>query len=85
MDDYDPVSAALRVLLDVCRRMDAENQDERPTESEYQAAIAMGYRALADAAVSEPVEYSIDTDPEKWHAAFDMAIASSSESSGEGG
>ena len=65
MDDYDPVSAALRVLLDVCRRMDGDAQHERPSEDEYQTAIAMGYRALADAAVSEPVEYSIDTDPDK--------------------
>jgi hypothetical protein len=49
---HDPVSAALRVLLDVCRRMDSGNPDVRPSEDEYRAAIAMGYRALADATLA---------------------------------
>lgn len=42
---------ALRELHSVCVRMDAEFQDARPTEEEYQAAMAGAAAALAGAAL----------------------------------
>ena len=41
--------AALRELHRVCLGMDLENQMERPTEAEYQAAMAGAAAALAKA------------------------------------
>lgn len=37
---------ALRALHTVCKRMDLENQDARPTEEEYLAAMASARRAV---------------------------------------
>jgi hypothetical protein len=37
---------ALAKLVDVCERMDCENDAERPDEAEYQAAIASARKAL---------------------------------------
>jgi hypothetical protein len=40
------IREALSTLLDVCERMDCENDAERPDEAEYQAAIAAARKAL---------------------------------------
>jgi hypothetical protein len=34
------VAEALEQLVDVCERMDLEDQSQRPTEEEYQHALA---------------------------------------------
>jgi hypothetical protein len=38
---------ALVILSATCRRMDCEVQDHRPSEAEYQAALAIADAALA--------------------------------------
>jgi hypothetical protein len=43
------LAGALRALLDVALSMDAERQDDRPTEEAYQAALAEAQAALAEA------------------------------------
>lgn len=45
--------AALLKLYQVCEAMDAENQDERPTEDEYQAAMRDAAAVLLAAEVLE--------------------------------
>lgn len=40
------MAAALRELHSVCLAMDAEDQDKRPTEAEYQAAMREAERQL---------------------------------------
>lgn len=42
--------AALEELHRVCEAMDLENQDERPTEDEYQAAMAEAAAVLKNRA-----------------------------------
>lgn len=49
MSEAVKLLAALRRLVDVCDAMDAENQMQRPTEEEYQAAMAAAKLALAEA------------------------------------
>lgn len=44
--------AALRQLHDVCIGMDLENQTERPTEEQYQAAMAAAKKAIDEADAS---------------------------------
>lgn len=39
--------SALSNLVEVCQAMDADNQDERPTDEAYQDAIARAQAALA--------------------------------------
>lgn len=41
------VARQLRRLVDVCEGMDLEQQNQRPTEDEYQAALADARAALA--------------------------------------
>lgn len=41
------LAAALRELHSVCLAMDAEDEQQRPTEAEYQAAMQAAERALA--------------------------------------
>ena len=41
------LASALRELHSVCIQMDAEDQMQRPTETEYQAAMAAAAAALA--------------------------------------
>ena len=43
---HQHLTTALRTLLDVCQRMDAEHQGARPSEAEYQDAIAEATEAL---------------------------------------
>jgi hypothetical protein len=45
-DATPAVLAALKFLHQVCLAQDAENQMERPTEEEYQSAMAMASSAL---------------------------------------
>jgi hypothetical protein len=45
-DDPAVLRAALRRLYEVCQAMDAEQEVDRPTEEEYQAAIAQAVSAL---------------------------------------
>ena len=48
MSSHGHLLEALRELHSVCVRMDAEFQDARPTEEEYQAAMAGAAAALAE-------------------------------------
>lgn len=41
---------ALRELLDVCERMDLDNERKRPTEAEYQTAISKARTTLQEGA-----------------------------------
>ena len=45
-DHHQHLVGALRTLLDVCKRMDAEHQGARPSEAEWQDAIAEATEAL---------------------------------------
>lgn len=45
---------ALRHLVDVCERMDLDNQMERPTEIEYQSALAVARSVLYAVPIQAP-------------------------------
>lgn len=45
---------SLRELVDVCRRMECENDDMKPTEGEYQLALESGALAIYRATGERP-------------------------------
>lgn len=47
LEAHAKAMASLRQLHDVCKRMECENDLEKPTEAEYQAALDEAERALA--------------------------------------
>ena len=53
--------SALRQLHDVCLRMDDLDEAKRPSEAEYQAAMAAARRAIADADFADDLR--IQNDP----------------------